>query len=218
MWSSLPISTSIRFSDPQLRFNTDEDVFWNWPDVDLRRAVARDAHTIARLAGRMVGIQNQLREAGRDNADDFDPSKAGRFVEQALNALGDAFFSSLLFTESQLVRGATDALAKVTAALANEATAPSKAIVALAEFAGSLTQTFNDRVDSIYSGMSGRAVGPMLLVESSAALGSVTAKPNAMLTLYALNPRHPFDLGTFIDGKTPSQADVALTQTLVSLK
>jgi hypothetical protein len=31
-------------------------------------------------------------------------------------------------------------------------------------------------------------------------------------------PGHTFDLGTFIDGKMPPQTEVALTQTLVSLK
>jgi hypothetical protein len=65
--------------------------------------------------------------------------------------------------------------------------------------------------------MSGRVVGPMLLVEASAALGSAGVPPAAMLTLYALNQGHSFDLGTFIDGKLPPKTEVALTQTLVSL-
>jgi hypothetical protein len=116
------------------------------------------------------------------------------------------------------VSGATDALKQVSAALATADTAPTQAIKTLAKFAAALTDTFNQRVSAIYSGMSGRVVGPMLLVESSRALGSIGAKPDAMLTLYALNPGRAFDLGTFIDGKTPPQREVALTQTLVSLK
>jgi hypothetical protein len=219
VWSSLPVSTSIDFSDPAInRLNTDKDVFWNWPDVDLRRAVARDSHTIATLAGRLAGIQGQLLEAGSGNASFFAPSMAGHFVELALNATGDVLFSSLLFTEAQLVRGATDALKQVSAALATAAKAPTSAIKTLANFAADVTDTFNQRVSSVYSGMSGRVVGPMLLVESSAVLGSVGVKPAAMLTLYALNPGHTFSLGTFIDGKIPPQTEVALTQTLVSLK
>lgn len=218
-WSSLPVSTSIDFEDLTIiKFNTDKDVFWNWPEVDLRRAVARDSHTIATLAGRLSGIQSQLLEAGSGNADSFAPAMASRFVELALDATGDVFLSSLLFTEAQLVRGATDALKQVSAALATAATAPTQAINTLAKFAADLTDTFNQRVSSRYSGMSGRVVGPMLLVEASNAVGSLGAMPSAMLNLYALKPGHTFNLGTFIDGKMPPQAEVALTQTLVSLR
>jgi hypothetical protein len=218
VWSSLPVSTSVDFDGTSLKFNTDRDVFWNWPDVDTRRAIARDSHTFARLAGRLAGIQTQLREAGHSNADDFDPSKANRFVEQALNAVGDEFFRSLLISENALVTGAADALAAVSIALGSAQSASGTTIAALAKFAGALTKTFNDEVQTIYSGVSGRTIGPMLLVESSAALGSLGATPHAMLTLLNLKPGHAFDLGSYVDGKNPPQSDVALVQTLVSLK
>ncbi len=97
------------------------------------------------------------------------------------------------------------------------ATAPTQAIKTLAKFAADLTDTFNQRVTTVYSGMSGRVVGPMLLVESSSALGSPGTRPAAMLALYALNPGHTFSLSTFIDGLMPPQSQVALTQTLVNL-
>jgi hypothetical protein len=218
VWSSLPISTSIDFSDPVIkRFNTDKDVFWNFPDVDLRRAIARDSHTMATLGARLSAIKGQLQEAGNGNADHFDPAAASSFVEMALNATGDFFLNGLLFTEAQLVGGATDALKQVSAALAQAATAPTQAIKTLASFAAALTDTFNNRVSSNYTGMSSRVVGPMLLVESSNALGSTGAKPSALLNLYALKPGHTFDLGTFVGGAMPPQAEAALTQTLVSL-
>jgi hypothetical protein len=220
VWSSLPISTSIDFDNQAMtinKFNTDKDVFWNFPDVDLRRAIARDPHTVASLAGRLSGIQSQLSEAASGNASFFDPTMAGRFIELALNATGDVLLSSLLFTEAQMVGGATDALKNVSAALATAATAPTQAIKTLAQFAADLTDTFNHGASSVYSGVAGRVVGPMLLVESSAALGSAGATPAAMLALYALNPGHAFKLGTFIDGEMPPQSDVALAQTLVSL-
>jgi hypothetical protein len=219
VWASLPVSTSINFNDPTInQFNTDKDVFWDWPDVNLRRAVARDSHTIATLAGRLTGIQSQLLEAGSGNAGFFAASKASSFVELAQNATGDVFLSSLLFTEAQLVSGTTDALKQVSSAVATAATAPSQAIKTLANFAADITNTFNQRVSTVYSGMSGRVVGSMLLVEASRALGAVGANPAAALTLYALNPGHSFNLGTFIDGKMPPQSEVALTQTLVRLK
>jgi hypothetical protein len=135
-----------------------------------------------------------------------------------LNTTGDQLLSGLLFTEAQLVSGAADALKQVSAGLATAATAPTQAIKILANFAAALTDTFNQRLKNAYGGVPGRVVGPMLLVESSAALGSAIAKPAAMLTLYALNPGHIFDLGAFIEGTMPPQKEVALTQTLVSLE
>src|SRR6202035_2071252 len=99
-----PISTSIDFDNPSIKqFNTQKDVFWDWPDVDLRRAVMRDTHTIATLAGRLSGIQSQLLAAGSRNADFFAPSMAGRFVELALSVTGDRLLGSLLTTETELV-------------------------------------------------------------------------------------------------------------------
>lgn len=219
VWSSLPISTSIDFENSAIKqFNTDEGVFWDWPNVNLRRAVARDTQTIQTLAGRFSRIQSLLQEAGSGSASFFAPPMAGRFVELALNATGDGLLHGLLFTEAQLVCGAADALKQVSATLATAATAPTQAIKTLAKFAADITDTFNHRVSTNYSGMSGRVVGPMLLVESSRAVGLTSEKPTAMLVLYALNPGHMFDLGTFIDGKVAPQSDVALTQTLVSTK
>jgi hypothetical protein len=218
VWASLPVSTSIALDGHALRFNTDADVFWDWPDASLRRAVARDGRTIARLAGRLAGIRVQLQEMGQRSAGDFDPAKANRFVEQALNPVGDQLLSSLLFSTAQLVRGAGDALARVSAATAMAGSAPGRAIEALAEFAGTVTETFNQKVQTVYSGVSGRVIGPMLLVEATAALGTSVARPDAMLALCALKPGHAFDLGSFVDGRTPPQSDIALAQTLVRLR
>ena len=106
---------------------------------------------------------------------------------------------------------------QIAAALGTAATSPTQAIKTLAQFAADLTDTFNHRVTTVYSGMSGRVVGPMLLVESSRALGSPGAKPAAMLAVYTLDPGHTFSLGTFIDGAMPPESQVALSQTLVSL-
>ena len=41
VWAAMPVSTTIDFQDGQIRrFNTDSDVYWNFVDTDLRRAVA----------------------------------------------------------------------------------------------------------------------------------------------------------------------------------
>jgi hypothetical protein len=218
VWASMPVSTSINFQDPTIQqFNTDKDVYWNWPDVDLRRAMAGDGHTMTTLGGRLSAIQAQLQEAGNSNAGFFDPAMGARFAQLATDATGDDLLQSLLRTEALIVAGATDALKQVSAAAATAATAPTQAIRTLAKFAAGITDTFNNEVGSVYSGVSGRVVGPMLLVEASRSLGQVSASPSAMLTLYALNPTHTFDLSAFIGGANPPQGEVALAQNLVAL-
>ena len=218
VWSSLPVSTGIDVSGSTLTFNNDKQTFWDWPNVDLRRAIAADPHTIATLGAKLSAIQAELTAAGNSNASSFAPSMAGQFVQLALNSTGDTLFQSLLFTEAEMIDGATDALKNAAGSLKTAATAPTQAIRLLATFASSLTDTFNKRVNSVYSGVSGRVVGPMLFVEASAALGSAGTKPSALMNLYALNQGHTFDLATFITGSLPARAQVALTQTLVGLQ
>ena len=141
VWASLPVSTDVSFDGSTLHFNTNKSVFWNWPYVNLRRAMARDGHTVANLAGTLDKIGEQMLEAGNSNAGFFNKSQAGRFIDLALNSTGDTLFSSLLFTEAQLVGGATDALAQATAGFAKSAGSPTQAIKTLAAFAASLTDS-----------------------------------------------------------------------------
>lgn len=217
IWSAMPVATSIDLSGGTLTFQTDKDVFWNWPDVNLRRAVASNTLTVASLAAELTTIHAQLRESGSSNAAFFAPSRSGDFIRDALSVIGDDLLQSLLLTEATMVQSATDALQQIGVALSAAATAPTQAIKVLARFAAELTETFDRKVSSVYSGMSGQVVGPMLLAQASAAVGAAGVRPSAMLTLYALNPAHSFDLNTFISGSNPPKEDVALTQTLVSL-
>ncbi|HEY3743507.1 MAG TPA: hypothetical protein VGL53_26865, partial [Bryobacteraceae bacterium] len=218
VWAAMPVSTSMNFDDPSITLNTDQDVYWNWPDHDLRQAVAGCSLTVGALSSQLTTIHGLLVEAGNSNAGSFVPTAASSLIQLALNSTGDRLLQSLLFTEAQIVGGATDALKSIAAALPALAKTPTKAITTLANFASQLTDTFNSRVSSVYGGMSDRVVGPMLLVEASRALGSAGVMPAALMNVYALNPGHTFNLGTFVTGSNPATTDVALTQTLVSLK
>jgi hypothetical protein len=220
VWSSLPVSTSVKFERGEIvRFNTDQDVFWNHPDVDLRRAIARDQHTIATLTDRLAVIRQWLRERDDKNPDMFAPERAGRFVELALNATGDIFYGSLLHTESQLVSGAAKALDEIAGALSGPRVPPSRVIKSLAGWVAELTDTFNSRLGSLYGGGLGRVLGPLALIEASSAIDpwfeSVT--PSAMLMVYALSDGHSFELGRFVEGQIPPDQEIVLTQTLVNL-
>ncbi len=195
VWAALPVSTSIRFEDGRItRFNTDRDVFWDFQDPGLRRAMVFDGHTRARLG-----------------------DEGGRWQQLAASPLGDRCLHSLLFTESQLVRGAADALQKIQDALAHGAAEPAKAIPHLADFGAALTEVFNREL-SVYGTDWLRTLNSMLLVEASRALDAGAAgAPAAMLSLVMLSEPHTFDLADYLKGKFPPANEVAMAQTLTNM-
>lgn len=219
VWSALPVSTTIRFVDGEIKdFDTDKDVFWNWPDVDLRRAMVFHPQTTAALTSAILTAHDRLFDAGdAHNASFFTPAEVGDFQKLAANTTGDPLFQRLLKTEADLVEGAAGALDDIQKALANLSTAPSKALVRLADFGAELSDTFNNRL-SIYGKETLRPLSSMLLVATSGVLdpGAITT-PKAMLNLYVLNSQHEFDLKKFLSGEIPPRKDVAVAQTITNL-
>lgn len=218
VWSSLPISTSVRIDNGSVtKLDTGDDVFWDWPDRNVRAAMARHPQTVASLAVKMAAAQNRLREVqGSGNAETFDPTQAIQFINTALST-GDTFLTSLLFVEAQMIEGAKDALKDVQRAMDQAATAPSQAVEKLAEFAADLTETFHSRLASIYGSDSLRTLGPMILAEASAALSPSGAKPQALLQANVLAKNSTFDLNSFLTGAVPSRDQVAVAQLVTSL-
>lgn len=219
VWTSMPVSTSIARNLVPVRFNTDRGVFWDYADRDMRVAVARDPHTATALGAALADAQSRLRAAGKPNADLFRPARAGQVVQMALGQLGDDYLFNLLNAESRIVSGATDALRKIAAAVAGAATAPTTAVRTLSEFAGTLVDTFNGRLQFLYTPEAVRTLGPTILAEASAAIhpSAGAVRPGAMLKVYVLAPDHVFALNDFLKGALPPAAQVAAAQTLVSL-
>jgi hypothetical protein len=220
----MPVSTSIDFEDGQInQFNTNKDVFWNWPDPDLRHAVALDAHTTGSLVPLLLTAHDRWLDAGNKNmADFFTAGRASLFQQAAVKegvGEGDVFLHSLLFTEAQMVRGAASALNDVQAALSVLATAPSKAIRRLASFGADLSETFNKNLSIYSSAEAVRTLNSMLLVEASRSLDStvLSTSPAAMLSLIVLANGHSFQLSDYLSGKLPPRAEVAVGQTLTNL-
>ena len=219
VWTSMPVSTSIGRNLVPVRFNTDRGFFWDYADHDMRFAVARDPHTATALGAALADAQARLRAAGKPNADLFRPARAAQFVQLALGQMGDDYLFNLLNAESRIVSGATDALRTIAAAVSAVATVPATAVRALSEFAGTLVDTFNGRLQFLYTPEAVRTLGPTILAEASAAIhpsaGSVP--PGAMLKAYVLRPGHAFALNDFLKGDLPPNAEVAAAQTIVSL-
>jgi hypothetical protein len=219
VWTSMPVSTSVGRDVAPVKFNTDRDFFWDYATRDTRFAVARDPHTAKALATALGDAEARVRAAGKPNADLFRPARVSQFVQQALGQMGDDYLFSLLNAEAHIVSGATDALRKIAAAIASTATAPTAAVRALSEFAGTLVDTFNGRLQVLYTPEAVRTLGPTMLAEASAAIypAPQSVRPGAMLTFYVLGQGHSFVLSDFLNGALPPRGDVASAQTLVSL-
>ena len=220
IWAALPVSTSIDFPDGEItRFNTDQDVFWNFHDPDLRRAVAFDAHTAASLGVALSTARERLLDAGNNRAAAFfSTAQTVVFQRLATESTGDILLQSLLFTEAEMVNGAANALRDVQNTLSNAATAPVKAIARLAQFGAELTETFNKRL-TVYGNESLRTLNSLLIAEASKAIdpGFATTVPKAMLSLLVLTKQHAFQLSDFLKGDLPPRHEVALAQTLTNL-
>ncbi len=221
VWAAMPVSTAIDFQDGQIRrFNTDSDVFWDFPDIDLRRAVAFDPHTTASLVPSLLTAQTRLREAGDDdNAEFFTAQQATTFLNVTLSGMGDTLLQSLLFSEAEIIRGATAALKDVNGMLDSVATAPTKAINRFADFGADLTDTFNHKLSGVYGDDALRTLSSMVLLEASRAIDPDlnTQPPQAMLNILTFQNGHAFDLNDFIAGAMPPKNQIAVAQTLVNL-
>ena len=221
VWAALPVSTSIDFRSGEIRrFDTEQDVFWNFPDGDLRRAAAMDTHTGRFLAPALVKAHERWLDVGNSHTAAFFASgQAGFFQQLATNREGDRFLQSLLFTESQMVRGAAAALTDMQEMLSTAATAPTKAISRFARYGADLTDTFNRKLSEAYGNESLRTLNSMLLVEAARAIGDDlgTAPPTAMLTILVLSGGHKFQLADYLKGDLPPREEIALAQTLTNL-
>src|SRR5262249_22534550 len=157
-------------------FNTDSDVFWNFPDDQLRKIMARNAVTQAALIPSLTVARNRLREVGDElNAGFFTSDQAPIFQSMAVTGMGDTLLQSLLFTEAEIVEGAAKALKDAQEALRNAAAAApasSETIALLSKFAANLTSTFNERISPVYGDDSLRSLGSMIFLEASAAIDS----------------------------------------------
>src|SRR5262249_45579934 len=99
------------------------------------------------------------------------------------------------------------------------ASAPRRAMSELADFAATLTSTFNHDLSNLYGTAALRSLGPLVLAEASAALGGnglSSAKPIAMLRMYFFKDPHTFALERLMKNELPPSTDVRFVQTLAT--
>jgi hypothetical protein len=219
VWAAMPISTSISFQNGEIKFNTDTDVFWDFPDVSLRKAVALHRLTTRSLGPALAIARERLLDAGKSGlAAFFTADQAGSLQNLATNSFGDILLQSLLFTEAEMVNGAASTLRDVQDMLSNAATAPSQAIARFAEYGSHLTETFNKSL-STYGDESLRTLNSMLMIEASKAidLGFVSTPATAMVTMLVLSKQRKFQLSDYLNGELPPREEVTVAQTLTNL-
>jgi hypothetical protein len=220
VWAALPISTSIDFHDGTAVLNTDDDVFWDFPDADLRHAMAMAPQTGTTLVPALQTAQARLREVGdAHDASFFDPQQAATFQRMTLDGMGDSLLNSLLFTEAEIIRGAIAALNDVNAMLDVVTTAPTRAIVRFADFGADFTNAFNQKLSNVYGDDALRTLSSMVLIEASRAINPDFSSqlPQAMLNIITLQNGHAFQLNDFVAGVMPPRDQVAIAQTLVNV-
>ncbi len=221
VYAALPVSTSAELTDTQLTINTDQDVYWNFPAPELRQAMVRHPRTLARLAADLVRVNELLLAYGMTGtAGFFTPDRAESLQNEAIQGTSDALLRSLLFVESDIVRGASKAaLTLATGFAANAGLQPSAAVEALSEFGAEITQTFNNNIKSLFGGDQIRPLGTMAFIEAASALDPAlgTVEPVATLDVLVVKQQSQFQLPTFLAGQTPDSTDIVIRQRLVNV-
>jgi len=219
-WSCLPAATSARIDGDRLVLNDSESVYWNHPDIALRRGMVQSSKTREAMLTAFGDIRRRLEEAGlHSQAADFDADRVRAFQQTALTSDGDLFLSGLCTFESRIVNKAAESLRDVAEFMKTAGKAPTKAIACLAEFAADITTAFNKLSgETVFGKASLRSLGSLIFLEASRVLApGLAAHPRAMLTITVLNEQRKFKIDSFLAGEMPPPEEIAVAQRLVSV-
>jgi hypothetical protein len=221
VYSSLPVSTNIKQEGGALALNRDTDVYWDWVSDELREKVVRDPRTVAALGAKAAAVQSMLAALGGFGsvAGHYAPGEVSDMLHVVLNtAAGKALLKSLLAVEVEVIKGARDAGLALAKFLSGAKSKPTEAVKALAEFGEKLTDTFNNKIDSVYQGEALRPLGTMAFLEAARALNPAAGEgASAMLDLIVLKQASQFPPGDFLRSKQPAAQEVARHERLISL-
>lgn len=221
VYSSIPPSNHVTLtSDGQIHFNDGKGIYWDWEDKDIRAAVLGYGLTVMNLKSRLAGVREVLAATPelRDQLGYYDDNKAAVMIKQVISDSTMAtLLHSLLYVESLVVDGARDAGVKFAKFFGEPK--PDQALKLLTDFGSDLTDTFNNKIHSIYQGESVRALGTMMFIEAARALSSGLGaiEPTAMLDLIILNKQSQFVPEQFLQEKWPAAKDIFLAQRLVNV-
>jgi hypothetical protein len=219
VWAALPPMNDMRVIDGKVVERPDSrNVYWNWPDVESRRAMVLEPRTIEALREVLRHYEDRLSRSGRaGQARRFRNQQVQTFVDESGIGAG-AQLQSLLFSEATLVEEARKALIDISGFWSDAPTAPSRALERMAEFGAGMTKTFNSRLASLYGRTFLRPLGSAIFLEVARALdpGLDTLRPDALMVIKVLKEDANYDLNAFLENTMPDASSVVLEQRLVS--
>jgi hypothetical protein len=220
VYASMPTTTGIVVQSGRIvQFDDRGDVY---PDIDSSghiEALARNSRTLAVLVSRLTNVHAMLVGSPETVtiASDYDVSKAGTIIGNALTPNGLADLRNLLLVERNVIREARAAGLKIAAFLkANNA---ADGLKNLADYGAKVTNAFNSKIGGLFSGNELRPLGTLVFMEAGRALDRTlkSVQPSAMLELSVLKDQPSFDLRRFVDGDDAPVADIVNAQKFVAL-
>ena len=204
-YSAIPASTSVRLDGGQLHLDTSQQVYWDWMDASLRRAMLYSSTTEAKLRAMLPAVYQRLQSAGvKGAAAMFAPGDATvRRIRDAV-AHRDDLLRSLLYTEAEIVDGALQAGLSMARFRAKQGADVKQATRSLAAFGATISDTFNKRVSSVYGGDAVRPLGTLLFATAAQALSGNYAEPSAVFRFVLLRPDAQFTPQDFLQGNEPA--------------
>lgn len=214
-YQAMPATTSVRLDGNQLSINTCQSVYWDWMDPSLREALLRCSLTEAKLRAILPAIFQRLQNANPGKSSFYAPGDAT--VKKIRDAVShnDGMFKSLLFTEAEIIHGALKAGQNLAKFREKKGADIKAATRALAAFGGTITDTFNAKVSSIYGGDALRPLGTQLFVAAAQALSGDVQRATALFRFLALKPDAKFQPADFLQGQFP-QDDILIQESIVN--
>ena len=213
VYQSLPIGTTL--------LQQDSKTYWDFRDIDKRRAMVFSADTQAALLLCMDRVRNLLLQNPqlRGQADLYAPDQLGEICRRALT--GASLEASLLFSEAETIQASVEAGQQLAKFLAVAGSDFDDALGHLAKFGQTVTATFNSRLSgALFGGRVYRELATLVFLAAAGGFDASVAsvRPAARLDVLLLKPSAPKDWATsFLSGDNLKPEDVALEQPVVGL-
>ncbi len=222
VYQALPVSTSVSLNRGKVRLDTDRDVYWDYLDYDIRRAMIFNENTKAALLMQMEKVRGLLAdiEGLREFAGDYESDNLEILRCSAFTSAGnDLLTRSLLYSEAETIRHAREAGLAMSRFHGASRTDPAGALETLAEFGEKVTGAFNSGLSDLFKGQGPglRELGALLLVEAARAfVPGLKAETHARLEVILLRSACPKTWAEdFLAGKRPDPGTVSLCQNII---
>ncbi|MBZ5552136.1 MAG: hypothetical protein LAO21_05400 [Acidobacteriia bacterium] len=195
-----------------------DDVYWDFQDGEKRKSLVGSQQTSQNLRILLQSVHDLLAETPGMGvtAGFFKPDQAPRLQKDAVEGMNDVLLTGLLAVEASTARGARDAAVALARFLQEAGTRPSDAVATLASFGSKITETFNDRIKSVYGGDAVRPLGSMVFLEAASIFDPTAAQTKAILDLIVVKQQSEFNLPDFLTGTIPPKSEMLVQQRLVS--